>query len=88
MIAGDFTFRVNNGATAFYGDANYAGLQWTGYLDFKTCDICEPRILAAEMDGKIYKTGQFIPRLPAHPRCRCTWKLIPKDKVGNQSNNL
>ena len=69
MIAGDFTFRVNNGATAFYGDANNAGLQWTGYLDFKTCDICEPRILAAEIDGKIYKTGQFIPRLPAHPRC-------------------
>lgn len=73
MIGGQFTFRVNNGALAFFADANYAGLEWVGYLDDKTCKICEPRIA----EGKVYKKGQFIPKLPAHIHCRCTWRLIP-----------
>jgi hypothetical protein len=78
MISGDFTFRVYNNALAFYGDVNYSGLQWTGYQDSATCKVCDKHIEDAQK-GQLYYTGQYIPKLPAHNNCRCTWKLIPKE---------
>ncbi len=81
MIGEDFTFRVYNNALAVYGSDTYSSLQWMGYgqiespsqADIRTCKFCRSKI------GHIYKTGgQYIPPLPAHNRCRCSWKLIPR----------
>ncbi len=70
MIGEDFTFRTYNNALAAYGSHVFSSMQWMGYPD--ACEKCAPYI------GRTYRSGQYIPKLPKHPNCRCTWKLILK----------
>lgn len=75
LIGEDYVFRIHNGALALVGNANLSALEWIGYIDVKTCDYCDGQI------GRIYRQGQYIPSLPAHPWCRCSWHLINKEVV-------
>ena len=73
MLGEDFTYRLVNNALQVYGEANgVAGWEWEGALDERTCDYCASQI------GRRYWLGQFLPSLPAHAGCRCTFRLIPK----------
>jgi len=71
MLGEGFTFQLVNNALQAYGNANGAwGWEWTGYLDERVCQICEPRI------GTRYRQGMFLPNLPVHNLCRCTFEII------------
>lgn len=41
---------------------------WDAQLDRRTCEEC------AGLDGNEYREGDNIPAMPAHNRCRCTWR--------------
>jgi SPP1 gp7 family putative phage head morphogenesis protein len=71
MLSHDFTYRIVNNALMAYGSAS--GIKrwmWLATMDEKTCVYC------ASKNGKIYRSGMFLPRLPAHPWCRCVWALL------------
>jgi len=72
MLGEDFVYGMQNNALQLLASENNVSVEWSGYLDNRICQICEPKV------GNQYRVGQFIPRLPAHPNCRCSWILIPK----------
>ena len=73
MFSMDFTFGVQNKSLQVYGrKEDVWGFEWIGNLDSRTCAVCDAQI------GRQYRLGQFMPSLPAHPNCRCSWRLIPK----------
>lgn len=72
LLGEDFVYGMQNNALQLLASENNCAVEWIGYIDLKTCTICDSQI------GHIYRVGQFIPRLPAHARCRCSWRLIPK----------
>ena len=72
MLGEDFVYGMQNNALQLLASENNASVEWIGYLDWRTCKICDGKI------GRVWRVGQFIPRLPAHPNCRCSWWLIPK----------
>jgi len=73
MLGEDFTFRVVNNSLQVYGKKNEAsGFEWVGSIDERTCNYCDSQI------GRQYRLGQFLPRLPAHGGCRCSWRIIPQ----------
>jgi hypothetical protein len=41
--------------------------------DEKTCNWC------AEMLGRVYRRGQFMPQLPKHPWCRHWFDIVFKE---------
>lgn len=48
-------------------DAGVKQLEWIGETDEATCDYCDGQ------NGRHYWIGQFIPEIPSHPGCRCSW---------------
>ena len=72
LLGEDFVFGMQNNALQLLASDNNCAVEWIGYTDAKTCDYCDSQI------GRQYRVGQFIPRLPAHPHCRCSWRLIRK----------
>ena len=44
--------------------------EWVTQIDERSCDYCDSQ------SGRIYRFGQFMPEIPAHPNCRCYWRLI------------
>ena len=71
-LAEDFTFGLFNDALTEIGKKNNAKyFMWMGYPDANICGYCSRFV------GNVYRTGQFLPRLPAHPNCRCSWEIIP-----------
>jgi len=75
MLGEDFVFGMQNNALQLLASENYADVEWVGYIDDRICDYCDGQV------GRIYRVGQFIPELPAHVHCRCSWRLIPKGGV-------
>jgi len=64
------SYRTYNNAFQVY--ASSAGVklfEWRAELDDRTCEYC------SAMDGRVYRRGQFMPGMPAHPGCRCTWDI-------------
>jgi len=73
MFSYDFTFGIHNSSLQVYGrNEDVAGFEWEGSMDERTCDYCDGQM------GRFYRLGQFLPSLPAHPNCRCSWRLVPK----------
>jgi len=71
MLAHDFVFRLTNNSLVAYGSASgIKRLMWLATMDDKTCAYC------ASQRNRIYRAGQFLPRLPAHVFCRCVWALL------------
>ena len=75
MLGEDFVYGMQNNALQLLASENNASVEWVGYPDDRICDYCDGQI------GRVYRVGQFIPRLPAHVHCRCSWMLIPKGGV-------
>jgi len=69
-LARDFSFRVYNRALkGNFVEAGFSSFLWVAVVDAKTCDYCDSQ------NGRMYKSGQFLPRIPAHPNCRCLWDI-------------
>ena len=69
-LAGDFTFKVYNGALkGNFKEAGFTTFVWVGVEDDVICEKCLLR------NGKEYKSGMFLPNIPAHPHCRCLWDV-------------
>lgn len=69
----DFAYRLQSKIMSLLGMENDAEVEWIGYTDSRTCDVCDVGI------GQIFKADDSeLPRLPTHPNCRCSWRLIPK----------
>jgi len=69
-LAHDFTFKVYNGALK--GAFREAGIQefiWvTDYTKGNIpCNYCDGQ------NGRPYTSGQFLPKMPAHNKCKCFW---------------
>jgi hypothetical protein len=75
MLGEDFVYGMQNNALQLLASENEAAVEWVGYIDNVTCNVCDAQI------GRVYRVGQFIPELPAHIHCRCSWRLIPKGGV-------
>ena len=73
-LADSICFSTFNGAVQAYGDKNHVwGFEWTGGLSKSgRCPYCSSKV------GTQYRLSQFMPDLPVHLNCMCTWKLIPK----------
>ncbi len=71
MLSQNFTYQVVNNSLMFYGySADINLVRWMTMEDERVCPICGP------LEGRIYRKGQFLPPLPAHANCRCSWELI------------
>jgi len=70
-LAHDFTFKVYNGALkGAFKEAGIKALEWVTTIDEKTCDYCDSQA------GRRYNIGQFLPKIPAHIKCRCFWDML------------
>jgi len=50
--------------------------QVMGPMDERTCEIC------AEHVGNVYRLGEFMIDLPAHPNCRHWWDIPTQPTIG------
>lgn len=74
MLGGHFHYSVINGALQAYG-GNPEISGWRGIPGLtEHCEYCLKHII-----GKFFRKGQFLPKLPAHHGCSCSWKLIKKE---------
>jgi len=71
-IAHDLAWRTYNGALKMsYEEAGFKTLEWITTFTKGTCKYCE------RQHGRKYKVGQFLPRIPHHPDCKCIWDFYP-----------
>lgn len=76
MLGADFNYHIVNGALQAYG-GNPEISGWLGIPGMtEHCEYCIAHII-----GHYFRKGQFLPRLPAHRYCSCSWRLIRKDKT-------
>lgn len=70
-LSHDFVFKVYNGAVRAYAkDAGFKKFKWISVLGLTTCKYCE------NQHGRIYRVGQFLPKIPAHVGCNCFWDCL------------
>ena len=70
-LAHDFTFKVFNKAVQAYAkDAGFKKFRWVTVIDKGTCQFC------LNQNGKEYKSGQFMPKIPKHVGCRCFLDIL------------
>ena len=73
-LAHDFVITTYNNATkGHFSEAGIKKLKWVTDIQLKkrggTCAYC------LGQHGRIYNTGMFLPRNPAHNHCQCGWDL-------------
>ena len=73
-----FTYDTYNNATHILGETyGVSYLIWTlGIPHDKACPRCVEN--SQKGDNGRFKVGWFIPQMPVHPHCRCTFKLEVK----------
>lgn len=78
-LAEELGWRSFNGALRMsYEEAGFKELVWVTTVKFpigihrkgSTCRLCFSR------NGKRYRVGQFIPRMPPHNHCECFWDVL------------
>ena len=75
MLAEDLTMRTFNKALQYYAkDPSLKevmeGFEWRTVGDAKVCALCSGR------EGKTWRPWQFMPDLPAHIGCRCSFEAV------------
>lgn len=71
-LSHQFTFQTYNGALK--GSFKEAGVQELVWVADYTggnepCPYCDSQ------NGRIYSISQFLPRVPAHIKCKCFWDM-------------
>lgn len=71
-LAHDFVFKTFNGAVRGYAkDAGFKKFKWISVLRAgHTCKYCW------NQHNRIYRSGQFMPKIPAHIGCECFWDIL------------
>jgi len=74
-LSHDFTFKVFNGAIRGYAkDAGFKKFRWITSINNiargVSCSYCKAQ------NGREYKSGQFLPKMPAHIGCDCFWDIL------------
>ena len=59
----------NNAIQVYASKVDPKYFTWRAVMDHDTCDYC------ASQNGRLYRRGQFMPAIPAHPGCRCVWDV-------------
>jgi hypothetical protein len=81
MLAEDLSFKIFNNALKAYASSpelasRILGLEWVAdYFDPKSlpCPVCDGHA------GRIWGRGEFMPRMPAHLGCKCSWRVVLRD---------
>ena len=71
-LAHSFTFKTYNRALkGAFEESGIKELEWvTDYSGGnEPCNYCDSQ------SGRRYKIGQFLPRIPAHNKCKCFWDM-------------
>lgn len=70
-LAEHISYRTFNNAIQVYASemSQVVMFEWVTRIDRSTCDYCDSQ------SGKPYRKGQFMPAIPAHIGCRCTWDV-------------
>ena len=69
-LASNFTYLIaNNALKTLAKEEKAQWLIWITAADDRVCPICAPRHMMR------YRPTQFLPDLPAHNGCRCTWTV-------------
>jgi hypothetical protein len=75
MLSQDFSYRLVNNACKITANTNKAEwLKWEDKGDAKVCPTCQRHSKGGK--NGYYKTSWFLPKMPAHPGCRCKWKIL------------
>ena len=74
LLSQSFSFKVVNGALLAYGAP--AGIKRWRWVTNPGASRTGPCAYCASMHGREYRSGQFIPSLPAHAGCVCGWELM------------
>lgn len=73
LLGKDATFRLVNNALQAYGERNEID-GWEGVEGVSNhCEYCLSHVI-----GHFFRFGQFMPSIPAHHGCTCTWRLIKR----------
>jgi len=73
-LAHDIAFKTyNNAMKGAFKESGIRELIWTSVMDRTVCTYCEYQ------NGRRYNVGQFLPKLPAHIKCRCGWDARVKE---------
>lgn len=79
LLAEDLVYNVYTKCIQYYSKTPQVkkllkGFRWKAVRNFLTppCPLCDAR----DRKSKIYLAGQFMPRLPAHFNCRCSWQVV------------
>ena len=74
MLSQNFTYQVINNSLMFYGQS--AGINYVRWVTHPELTKTGPCPICADLEGNVYRKGQFLPPLPAHSGCVCEWELI------------
>lgn len=74
-LAGHYTYRLVNNAVRITSqtDPKTRWLTWITAADDRVCPLCAPLHL------RRYRPWWFLPEMPRHVGCRCTWQLTYKE---------
>jgi hypothetical protein len=61
---------INDAVKAYAEDNGVSQLRWISNEDEDTCEFC------IGQSGRSYKIGEFMPDIPVHPGCRCSWEIV------------
>lgn len=75
MLSEDLVIRTFNSALKMYGSTPdlreiLESFTWVTMGDDHVCELCSNR------ENKTWKPGQFMPMLPAHLGCRCSFDVL------------
>lgn len=72
-LADDIAMRTFNNAIQIYASSvGYKYFKWH-CMFVNSCEYC------IDMHGRVYRRGQFMPRMPAHPSGRCMWDIVKEE---------
>ncbi len=74
MLSQSFTYKTVNSALMAYGES--AGITQWRWVTNPGASVSGPCVYCDSQSGRIYRKGQFLPPLPAHANCVCTWELM------------
>lgn len=81
--------RVQEGVNSIWMSENFIEyVLYSGTLDSKTCNDC------GQYDGQVYEVDKKPVELPKHPKCRCTYIVIPskdwrpKTRMNNETKEI
>jgi len=72
-LAEHIAYRTYNNAIQVYAsNSEVYSFEFVTAGDENVCAACDA------FSGRRFRKGQFMPQIPLHPGCRCTWDVLVK----------